>query len=92
MAAGALNKANSRTKSGNFSTLGNPLILAGSTIELVGIGELSGRYYLEATDHIIDKSGGYTTDGAVRYSGPVSDDLKLPKNKRTAVNPTVEEV
>jgi hypothetical protein len=50
---------------------GNTLVLAGNNCELIGIGMYSGKYYLEASTHTVDKDGGYTTAGDVKRVGLV---------------------
>lgn len=48
---------------------GNPEIRAGTTLEIIGIGErFSGNYYVIASTHSIDRQG-YTTSFRVRRTG-----------------------
>jgi len=53
---------------------GAPLLVAGNNIEIVRIGKFSGLYNIEASRHIISKSGGYTTDIEVYKVADVSKD------------------
>lgn len=57
----ALHKKNSRQREGNFSTEGQPTLLAGNNFTLTGLGELAGKYYIKKSNHRIDKGSGYTT-------------------------------
>ncbi|WP_372365482.1 phage late control D family protein [Candidatus Uabimicrobium sp. HlEnr_7] len=56
------------TVEGEGHCMGNPVIRIGKTIELLGIGRLSGVYYVFSTTHRIDDSG-YTTSFGVRRTG-----------------------
>ncbi len=64
-AKAALQKANIRQVEGNLTFPGNPLVLAGSNIEVTGMGQLSDTYMLRQTTHSIDRDGGYATDAEV---------------------------
>lgn len=81
IAKAALYKANTRSKEGVLSLEGNPLLLAGSTFELTGMGEFSGKYNIVESRHMIEKGGGYVTDLTVRQVGYVADDKKKPTKK-----------
>lgn len=62
----ALYRANSAQQKGNFSTIGNFLVLAGNNCEMVGLGEFSGIYYISSSTHSISKDSGYTTSAEVK--------------------------
>jgi uncharacterized protein len=77
-AKAALYKANTKSKEGTLSVEGNPLLLAGATFELTGMGEFSGKYNIVESSHFIDNGGGYTTSVTIRQVGYVEDDKKKP--------------
>lgn len=59
----AVNKQNDEKTTGNLSLAGNPVLRAGLTIELAGIGKvLSGKWMIDTSRHSISRSNGYTTD------------------------------
>lgn len=54
--------ANSNTKiEGTFETVGNPNLVAGSNVEIKGIGHFSGKYHLKTVRHYLDRTNGYKT-------------------------------
>lgn len=56
----ALEKANHNLTSLRVTTLGNPALVASQTVNIVGLGQLSGKYYIEKATHTLGASG-YTT-------------------------------
>ncbi len=60
-AQAALDKKNTSKIEGSLSLIGTPYLVAGSNIELKGIGNFSGKYHLTQVKHSIDKTSGYTT-------------------------------
>lgn len=71
-ARAALNKRNVSGQEGSITVEGNPLLVAGNNIELTGLGNLSGKWYVKKSSHRIDKSGGYTTDADLNRVGAAS--------------------
>jgi phage protein D len=62
MAKSKLEKANMERQTGNLELVGNPLILAGQTVELdAGFGRWAGRYLVKQSRHQMTR-GGYTTN------------------------------
>ena len=62
----------SRTQTGRCTIKGNPKLVAGININLIGFGRLSGKVQIEESTHIIDSSGGYKTSFSFKKIGPVS--------------------
>lgn len=58
----ALAQKNVSKIEGSLSLMGSPYLVAGSNIELKGIGNFSGKYHLIQVKHLIDKNSGYTTN------------------------------
>ncbi len=58
----ALAQKNISKIEGSLSLEGSPYLVAGSNIELKGIGNFSGKYHLTQVKHSIDKNTGYTTN------------------------------
>jgi phage protein D len=56
----ALNK-NSELE-GTITIIGNPHIVAGLNIQLVGLYKLNGKYHIKSVKHTIDKYSGYKTE------------------------------
>ena len=46
---------------GSLEFVGNPYLIAGSNIELKGIGHFSGKYHIKQARHVLDRSSGYKT-------------------------------
>ncbi|MDR0543155.1 MAG: hypothetical protein LBH19_13210 [Dysgonamonadaceae bacterium] len=65
-AENSLKEKNDEKITGSFSVPGNPKLVAGVNIELVGIGEFSGKWHIVSSTHTIDTGGGYVTDVEVR--------------------------
>jgi len=69
VAIGTYNRLLREFISGEGKCFGNPLLKAGKTVKLKGIGErFSGTYYIVSTSHKIDNTG-YTTIFKVRRCG-----------------------
>lgn len=60
-AKAALNTADSKIE-GSLELVGNPYLIAGSNIELKGIGHFSGKYHVKQARHSFDRSSGYRTN------------------------------
>lgn len=59
-AKAALNTADTKIE-GTLEFVGNPYLIAGSNIELKGIGHFSGKYHIKQARHILDRNSGYKT-------------------------------
>ncbi len=59
-AKAALNTADTKIE-GSLEFVGNPYLIAGSNIELKGIGHFSGKYHIKQARHVFDRSSGYKT-------------------------------
>lgn len=68
-ARAALNKSNSRERTGSFTTEGNTLIIAGNNVNMLGWGQFDGLYHIETSTHTITKADGYKTDGTIKMGG-----------------------
>jgi len=55
----ALHRANSASREGSITLIGNPLLVAGVNFELQDMGKLSGKYQITKSTHSITKGGGY---------------------------------
>lgn len=62
----ALHRKNSDQRTGTVTMEGSPLILAGNSFTLTGLGEMSGKYYVKKSTHNIDKGSGYVTTAEVK--------------------------
>lgn len=61
-AKGALKDRNKDKITGSMTIPGNAKVVAGMNIELVGVGEFSGKWHVTQSTHSVDPSSGYTTD------------------------------
>ena len=59
-AKAALGTADTKIE-GSLEFVGNPYLIAGSNIELKGIGHFSGKYHIKQARHVLDRSSGYKT-------------------------------
>ena len=71
----ALAEQNEDQTAGNIMLVGNPKLVAGSTILLRNLGIFSGKYLIKSSKHSITRGGGYTTSIDVRMVEFVPDDL-----------------
>lgn len=46
---------------GSLEFIGNPYLIAGTNIELKGIGHFSGKYHITQARHVLDRASGYKT-------------------------------
>jgi phage protein D len=58
----ALEQANLKRTTGNLSLPGNPKLVAGNLIEIVELGQLSGKYLIDSARHRLERGGGYTVE------------------------------
>ena len=65
---GAIRETNKDKLTGSFSTDGNPLLVAGVNVEIVGFGAFSGKWTVKESTHRISVDG-YTTEVSIR-KGP----------------------
>lgn len=68
-AKAALHRANTRRQSGSLTLPGDPLLVAGNSFTLTGLGALDGKYHIEESSHAISRASGYTTDLTVKKVG-----------------------
>ena len=59
-AKAALGTADTKIE-GSLEFVGNPYLIAGSNIELKGIGHFSGKYHIKQARHVLDRASGYKT-------------------------------
>ncbi len=59
-AKAALGTADTKIE-GSLEFVGNPYLIAGSNIELKGIGHFSGKYHIKSARHVLDRTSGYKT-------------------------------
>ena len=71
----ALAEQNDDQTAGNIMLVGNPKLVAGSTILLRNLGIFSGKYLIKSSRHSITRGGGYTTSIDVRMLEFIPDDL-----------------
>lgn len=71
----ALAEQNDDQTAGNITLVGNPKLVAGSTILLRNLGIFSGKYLIKSSRHSITRGGGYTTSIDVRMLEFIPDDL-----------------
>ncbi len=65
-ARAALAQVNDLRLTGEFTVVGEPRLLAGNTVELTGMGRLSGTYLIQTSRHSLNRDAGYTTTLEVR--------------------------
>jgi len=85
IAKAALYRANSLQQGGNITLPGNVLYMAGNSIELTGLGRLSGKFQITQSEHTITKSGGYACDLEVKRTALIAAE----KHKSKAADKTV---
>lgn len=71
----ALAEQNDDQTAGNITLIGNPKLVAGSTLLLRNLGIFSGKYLIKSSRHTISRGGGYTTSIDVRMLEFIPDDL-----------------
>lgn len=60
----ALEKANHQITTLKIKTMGNPSIVSGQTVNVVGLGKLSGKYFVDEVTHTVSANG-YVTSYAL---------------------------
>lgn len=65
LAKAKLRKLNARKVTGSLSVIGDPSLVAGVVIKIVGFGSFDGRFIVEQATHRVD-GGGYVTDLSLR--------------------------
>ena len=71
----ALSEQNEDQSAGDITLIGNPKLVAGSTILLKNLGVFSGRYLIKQSRHSISRTQGYITNIEVRMLEFIPDDL-----------------
>lgn len=67
LARAKLAAANRLRVTGTLPLMGDRRVVAGATIELTGMGRLSGRYLVQESRHRVGRSGGYTVSAEVTF-------------------------
>ena len=83
----ALSEQNEDQSAGDITLIGNPKLVAGSTILLKNLGVFSGKYLIKQSRHSILRSQGYTTNIEVRMLEFIPDDLLTLGMEMTNANP-----
>lgn len=83
----ALAEQNEDQSAGNITLIGNPKLVAGSTILLRNLGVFSGKYLIKSSRHSISCSQGYSTDIEVRMLEFIPDDLTTLAMEAVNANP-----
>ncbi|MCM2545447.1 hypothetical protein [Burkholderia glumae] len=65
--------------------VGNTKLAAGTSIELLELGKLSGKYLIESARHRLDRGGGYQTEVELKRSAIV---VRGGKRNGTVKKPT----
>jgi len=86
IAKAALHKSNSLQQGGSISLPGNILYVAGNSVELTGLGRLSGKYHITQSEHVVTKSGGYTCDLEVKRTALIAAEKHKSKAAKTVVS------
>ena len=76
IAKAALAKKRENNQAGRLTVLGDPLLVAGQTIELTGLGVFTGKYLISRATHRLTRFNGYTTDLEIRmteYLGVINE-------------------
>lgn len=71
----ALSEQNEDQSAGDITLIGNPKLVAGSTIMLKNLGVFSGKYLIKQSRHSISRNQGYITNIEVRMLEFIPDDL-----------------
>lgn len=66
LARGELKKRNKWECDSEMTLVGNPLLCAGTTIQIEGFGSYDGKYIIETAEHSMSKSAGYQTSIRMR--------------------------
>lgn len=82
----ALSEQNEDQSAGDITLIGNPKLVAGSTILLKNLGVFSGKYLIKQSRHTFNKQG-YTTSIEVRMLEFIPDDLMTLGMEMTNANP-----
>jgi phage protein D len=61
VARGCLRRKNQQEITGNFTLMGDTILLAGLTANIKGFGVFDGKYIIDEARHTYTKSAGYST-------------------------------
>lgn len=75
----ALHKHNSRVQTCSITVIGDPLLVAGNNVDIIGFGKYSGKWHITESTHTINKSNGYTTDFEAKRVARFSSDGSATK-------------
>ncbi|WP_116743851.1 phage late control D family protein [Actinobacillus suis] len=82
----ALASQNEDQSAGDVTVIGNPKLVAGSTILLKNLGVFSGKYLIKSSRHSIARNQGYLTTIEVRMLEFIPDDLTTLAMEATNAN------
>ncbi|WP_419851641.1 phage late control D family protein [Actinobacillus pleuropneumoniae] len=86
-AEAALSEQNEDQSAGDITLIGNPKLVAGTTILLRNLGVFSGKYLIKSSRHTILRNQGYTTSIEVRMIEFIPDDLTTLAMEAKNANP-----
>lgn len=61
-AMAAIARTDDEATTATLTVWGNPRLVAGANVELLGVGKLSGRYQITRSTHTLERGGGYGTE------------------------------
>ena len=68
LADSALDTQNAKKRTGTMTLVGDPILVAGSTVQLVNFGKYDGRWLIKPSKHT-QVRGGYETEITIEYAG-----------------------
>lgn len=86
-AEAALSEQNEDQSAGDITLIGNPKLVAGTTILLRNLGVFSGKYLIKSSRHTFLRNQGYTTSIEVRMLEFIPDDLTTLAMEASNANP-----
>lgn len=75
-AQAALDKNNTKTFTGDLTTVGNPLAVSGNNLILTGMGKLSGKWAIVGSRHTLERGQGWECSIDIKKVGDVSESLQ----------------
>lgn len=80
----AVDKANHGATTLSVTIMGNASLVASQCVTVVGLGKLSGKYYIDRITHHISGSGGYTMDLEMSLVQSMTDEVATYAAQRMA--------
>jgi phage protein D len=89
-AEAALHFKNTKAMEGTLTVEGDPLLVAGNSFDLTGMGYISGKYKIQSSSHTLSQGGGYVTTLNIKRVGTIDSTRWVPRNIRETTSNIIQ--